>query len=202
MKIKHVLSLIIIIVAVAGVVWLLNSKTNSSGNHSSTAKASAAPTTIPASDIGAELTKADTEAIAFSTDSLPVTVTKSMASPAADGAYLLANANRCGPPDRPASYFSDLVKTLDKLPKTVYTISMRTPTGTLSHYYVSVIPNLLGYKDLDSVQADFFVCKHDTDHLKPVQRNAKWIAFIQNCLPNDKTCSKIAEVVSPTIKLK
>jgi hypothetical protein len=148
-----------------------------------------------AGDKGVEATVDDP--IAFSTKNLDVVVTKHVGSPAKDGDYLLANAKKCGPKYRPASYFPEVVATLKKLPKTTYTI--RKGDGA---YLVTFIPNLIGYKDLDSVQADFFSCPDDRGKLKAVAETEAWLVFTQSCADSDTDCREIAEVVNPTIKIK
>ena len=148
-----------------------------------------------AGDKGLAITKEDP--ISFETRKLDVQVTKKVGSPAKDGQYLLDHAAKCGPPYRPGGYFHDVVATLDKLPKTTYTIS-----NGGGAYMVDFIPNLIGYKDLDSVQADFFTCPGDTGKLKAVAESDAWLVFTQSCADSDTDCKAIAEVVNPTIKIK
>ena len=154
-------------------------------------------------DEGARFTSDPAEPVTFSTDSLPVTIKQSAASPVSDGQYLLNNVERCGPHDRPGNYYHDLVQSLDKLPKTVYTISeQNTGTTQPAHFVVSLIPNLLGYKNLDAVQADFFMCPGDSGHLKAVQSSDKWLVFVQPCAADDMACKNIEQVVDQSIQLK
>jgi hypothetical protein len=148
-----------------------------------------------AGDKGIAITKDDP--ISFETKNLSVTVTKKTGSPSKDGQYLLDHAAKCGPPDRPGTYFHDMVTILDKLPKTTYTIS----NGSGS-YAVVFIPNLVGYKDLISAQADFFSCQGDTGHLTAVAESDAWLVFVQPCTDSDTDCKAIAAVVNPTIKIK
>ena len=148
-----------------------------------------------AGDKGLAITKDDP--ISFETKNLQVDVTKKVSSPSKDGQYLLDHAAKCGPPYRPGGYFHDVVAVLDKLPKTTYTI--RNAGGA---YMVDFIPNLIGYKDLDSVQADFFTCPGDTGHLKAVAESDAWLVFTQSCADSDTDCKAISAVVNPTIRIK
>jgi hypothetical protein len=151
-------------------------------------------------DQGLEFTSNPSEPITFLTGTLDVTISKkSDTSAAADASYLVSHAKACGPGERPASYFSDLAKIMDKLPKTVYTIS--TINGK-TRYHVSVMPNLLGYKDLFSAQADFFSCKEDAGHLRAMQLTPEWIAFGQSCAIDDADCQRIAAVIDSSIRIK
>lgn len=190
-----VIVVIIIILAGAMFIWLHGPTSTVSSTQATVSPVAQVGTgTI---DQGKQLTDDPNEPIAFSTGNLPVKITQTASSPVKDGQYLLANVKQCGPSERPMKYFSDLVTKLDKLPKTVYTV-----TNISSHYYISVIPSLLGYKDLDSVQADFFICPGDTGKLKAIQANEKWMVFIQNCDEGDTQCEVMAQTINPTIKIK
>jgi hypothetical protein len=197
MKKRYILA-VLLVVGIVGFLVAQGKRPNITAPSDATTLG-VSPTPLVSRDRGLELTQPDSEPLTFSTLGLSVTVTQTPGKTSADAAYLLSNAATCGPMYRPHSYYPDLTATLKKLPKTVYKI---TETGKAGAYTISLIPNLLGYKDLDGVQADFFSCPGDAGHLKAIARNDTWLVFTSVCAETDTVCHELGQKISPTIKLK
>ncbi len=126
--------------------------------------------------MGTPVTGFEEEPISFSTDDLPVTITKTVLPGMDAVAYWVESASTCGP-KRPAGYYQTFADAFADKQGIEYVVAMdgANGEGMTSYYTVFVLPNALRYTSLQTLKEDFFAC--DAGVYNPLLFNDRWIVF-------------------------
>lgn len=117
-------------------------------------------------------------------------------------------SQECGT-NKTEQYFKDLLSKYTSSDKGIkYAFQYQGPTQDSGIWVVTVIPNKLGYANIDDFNKDFDICAAGADRY-PSLVSDKYLLFVLGCssgfddgsdLPHG--CDKVQEAVAPTIKLQ
>ena len=146
------------------------------------------------------------EPLSYSTNGVPVSVSKETTSFPYSAYQLVSMAEECGS-QHSAGYFDQLVTKFSGATTMKYIFRYTGVSQDSGTFMVTLLPNQAGYASLNQFKKDFDTCAAGGDAY-PTMLNDNWLLFVSACgtgfddgSGRPHGCQEISDVVEPTLEL-
>ena len=147
-----------------------------------------------------------TDPLVYSTNNIPVTVSKETVPFDYTSDQLASMAQECGS-KKTKAYFDNLVAKFSGATKTIYRFKHTGKSQKPDTFIVILMPNKAGYSSLNEFKQDFDQC-YAGGNAYPKMLNDDWLLFVSSCgtgFQNNSGepvgCQVIKKAIEPTLKL-